>query len=84
MALNIKDPETDALARRLSKLTGESLTVAIKRAISDRLERERRRRGLATRRAALDEALARFDALPVADDRSPDELIGYDDRGLPV
>ena len=37
MPLNIKDPETHALAKRLANLTGESLTQAIKRAIQQRL-----------------------------------------------
>ena len=45
MALSLKDPETDRLARALSALTGETLTEAIRRALAERLERERVRRG---------------------------------------
>jgi hypothetical protein len=45
MALSLKDPETDRLARALAALTGETLTEAIRRALAERLERERIRRG---------------------------------------
>jgi hypothetical protein len=45
MALSLKDPETDRLAREVAKLTGESLTEAVRNALADRLVRERLRRG---------------------------------------
>ena len=83
MVLSIKDPETDRLARRLAQLTGESITQAVHAAIHDRLERERRRRDKTIDRTKIDEIVRRIAALPVVDDRSPDELIGYDERGLP-
>lgn len=82
MALNIKDPKADILARRLAKLTGESITDAVGKALRERLVREERRRG----RASLAELMAiarRYAAYPVVDDRSPDEILGYDERGLP-
>jgi antitoxin VapB len=83
VALSIKDPNVDRLARQLADLTGESITEAIHVAIRDRLEREQRRRGKTIDRARIDEIVARLAALPVVDDRSPDELIGYDEHGLP-
>lgn len=53
MALSIKDPETDRLARAVAALTGESLTTAIRTALAERLAREQqrhgRRRGVADR-----------------------------------
>ena len=45
MALSLKDPETDHLARALAALAGETLTEAIRRALAERLARERIRRG---------------------------------------
>jgi len=39
MALSIKDPETEQLARSLAQLTGENITTATKRAIEERLRR---------------------------------------------
>ncbi|MGL5811640.1 MAG: type II toxin-antitoxin system VapB family antitoxin, partial [Nocardioides sp.] len=44
MSLNIKDPETDRLARELALATGESITVAARTAIQERLDRVRRQR----------------------------------------
>lgn len=84
MVLSIKDPEADRLARRLARLTGESITETVKAALRDRLEHEQRRRGKQIDRARIDEIVAGIAALPVVDARSPDELIGYDDAGLPT
>ena len=82
MAISIKDPETDRLARALAAATGESLTDAIRSALRDRLERElhRARRGIGVEVRRIQERIAR---LPVLDHRSPDELLGYDEHGLP-
>jgi antitoxin VapB len=84
MVLSIKDPEADQLARWLAALTGESLTDAVKTALRDRLEREQRRRGKRIDRAKIEAIVTGIAALPVVDARSPDELIGYDDVGLPT
>ncbi|MGH7701677.1 MAG: type II toxin-antitoxin system VapB family antitoxin [Gemmatimonadales bacterium] len=82
MALSIKDPETDRLARALAAATGESLTDAIRNALRDRLEREshRSRRGIGVEVRRIQERLAR---LPVLDQRTPNELVGYDEHGVP-
>lgn len=40
MALSIKNPETERLARELANVTGESLTEAVTQALRDRLVRE--------------------------------------------
>lgn len=84
MALSIKDPKTERLAKALAQKTGESITVATRRALEDRL----RRVGNSMRREALLEELAasrrRFAALPVLDPRTPHEILGYDDSGLPT
>jgi antitoxin VapB len=83
MALSIKDPETERLARALAQRTGETLTVATRRALEERL----RRIGGAARRAAVLEDLAairrRWSKMPVLNSRSADEIIGYDENGLP-
>lgn len=82
MALNIKDPETDRLARRLASATGESVTVAVRNALRDRIERLPKRAG----RSRFDELMAigrRCAALKDIDPRPPDEILGYDDHGLP-
>ena len=44
MALSIKTQEADALARRLVRLTGETMTEAVTVALRERLSREQARR----------------------------------------
>jgi len=83
MALSIKNPETERLARRIARETGESLTEAIQKALQERIDRlpQRRRDGLIADR--LEEILLRVDALPTIDDRPEDEILGYDTQGIP-
>ena len=83
MALSLKDAETDRLAREVAKLTGESLTEAVRTALAERLERERRRRGGARSLAErLDEIALHCASLPNYDTRTPEEIVGYDDKGM--
>lgn len=85
MALSIKSERADRLAREVAKITGESLTEAVTNALRERLERERRRRGRPTTIAERLDHLAReCAALPDVDPRSPDEIIGYDQYGVPA
>lgn len=83
MALSIKDPEADRLARELAERTGETLTEAVIVALRDRLKRERGRSRPRPLREELAEIRRRCAALPVLDERSPEEILGYDERGLP-
>lgn len=83
MALNIKSREAETLIRRVAVLSGETLTGAVVTSLRERLERlENRRRGhsLADR---LDEIARRCAAIPVLDPRSPEDIIGYDEHGIP-
>ena len=83
MALSLKDRETDRLAREVAALTGETLTDAIRKALAERLERERLRRGEAAGLADRLEHLGReCAALPDVDTRTPDEIVGYDETGM--
>jgi antitoxin VapB len=83
MALSLKDPETDRLARAVAALTGETITTAVRKALAERLERERLKRGkradLVARIREIGEHCA---SLPDFDTRSPDEIIGYDENGM--
>ena len=87
MPLNIKDEAIHAKANELAHLSGETITEAVGKAIDVRLERLRREarhrgdEGLAER---LMEIGRRCAALPVLDDRPPDEILGYDETGLPT
>jgi len=84
MPLSIKAPEADRLARELASITGETITDAVTAAMRERLARERRKREnkavlLADIRAIADHCAA----LPVLDTRSEDEILGFDQNGIP-
>ncbi len=83
MALNIRNPETERLAAELARATGETKTEAVTKALRDRLARVRRDRSGRRLADELEEIAKRFAALPVLDARSADEIIGYDEDGLP-
>lgn len=83
MALSLKDPEADRLAREVAERTGETLTGAIVVALRERLARLRARPRRRPLRDDLREIGRRCAALPTLDERSADEILGYDDRGLP-
>ena len=85
MALSIKDPEADRLAREVASLTGETLTQAVVVALRERLAREERRAKNADRLVEeVQEISQHFVSLPLLDARSDDEILGYDEHGLPT
>jgi antitoxin VapB len=83
MALNIKDPQTDTLARELAQTTGETITEAVTVAVRERLERLRAGRRSRSLADELDEIALRCASLPILDERSEDEILGYGRDGLP-
>lgn len=83
MALNIRNPETERLAAELARQTGETKTEAVTRALRDRLARVRRERSKRRLADELSEIADGFANLPVLDGRPADEILGYDDAGLP-
>ena len=84
MPLNIKDPDTHALAKRLASLTGESLTKAVKHAIQARLAQVEKMQDTAPLADELDHIAMQCAKLPRRDQRSVDQIIGYDKSGLPT
>ncbi len=82
MSLNIKNEATHQRAQELAQLAGESMTGAVDRAITERLDRLRMRR----RRADLVRRILKIGrecaSLPVLDARTPEDML-YDERGLP-
>ncbi len=83
MALSIKNDEADSLARQLAASTGETLTTAVVEALRERLHRHQGRRGRRRLSEELKAIRERCSALPVIDDRAADEILGYDEHGLP-
>jgi antitoxin VapB len=83
MAISIKSMETERLAREVAAKTGESLTGAIQQALRERLDRLKRQQRQKAITSQLQDILRRVDLLPVLDSRTPDEIVGYDEHGLP-
>jgi antitoxin VapB len=84
LALSIKAPEADRLARQLAATTGETMTDAVIVAMRERLEREERKRESKQQLIADIMAIAHHCAsLPVLDTRTDDEIMGWDENGLP-
>jgi antitoxin VapB len=84
MALSIKSPEADRLARELAETTGETMTDAVIAAMKERLAREKhKRRDKAALLADVRGIADHCAALPLLDTRSEDEILGYDETGVP-
>ncbi len=81
MALYLTDPDINRLIRELTEYTGENPTEAVSIAVSERLERQKQRL-----HPSLAEELLRIGrecaATPVLDDRTPEEILGYDKHGI--
>jgi antitoxin VapB len=82
MALHIQDPETDKLARELSAATGETITQAVNTALRERMSKVAPARSEAEYIARIKAITARVAAMPVLDNRSADEILGYNEQGL--
>ena len=84
------DPETEQLALKIAQVTGKAVPTILREAVRA-YEANLRLLGPKSGRkktpqeidAAFQRAITRIAALPVLDPRTPDEIIGYDDFGLP-
>lgn len=84
MALSIKDSNTEQLVRLMATLANESITEAIANAARERLEKlQGRRMQPKATVAELMKIAESFSKLPVFDARTPDEILDFDERGLP-
>ena len=83
MALNIRNVETEKLAEAVAQLAGETKTEAVRKALADRLARLRRDRSCRRLADELDEIAIHCSGLAVVDPRPAEELLPYDDQGLP-
>lgn len=86
MAILIKDKEADELIRELAKRTGDTITESVKTAVRERLRKVPLGEDeIAARKRKLAELFAYFDSLPRTNEHlTDDEIIGYDENGLPT
>ena len=83
MALSIRNPKAEKLARELAAESGENITQAITHALEERLERIRGRSTATDLAEEIMKISKRCSAIPDRDQRTPDEILGYDQTGVP-
>ncbi len=86
MALSIKNPDVERMARELSRRRGVSVTEAIRQSLEREVERERRipRHAPSERLRKMMEISERASRIPRISDMSDDEILGYDEFGAPT
>lgn len=77
---NAEYPNADALARAIATMSGEAANDALVAEVRQRLEELE---GLTMVDAIMNIA-HHCASLPVDDDRTADEILGYDEHGLPT
>jgi antitoxin VapB len=83
VALSIKNDTTERLARQIASATGESLTEAIHKALEERWQQLATKRRSGILAGQIEDLLRRVDAMPTLDSRTEDEILGYDEHGMP-
>jgi antitoxin VapB len=86
MGILIKRPDAEAKIRELAARTGETITEAVERAVDERLARLPPPAPCKGRidRKKLAELRAYLNSLPrINEDKSDEEIIGYDEHGVP-
>jgi antitoxin VapB len=85
MALSIRHDETEELVRTYAQQKGITMTAAINAAMKHVIANDRSLREVevARRMAAMMDSQREFAKLPIIDDRTPEEILGYDEYGLP-
>jgi len=83
VALSIRNSRAEQLAREVAMVSGENLTQAIIHALEERLERLRGRRTTINTVQEIMAISQRCSSLPEQDHRSTDEILGYNQIGIP-
>jgi len=83
MALSIQNSKAEKLAREVAAQSGETITQAIIRALEERLERMRGQRTVTDTATEIIKISKRCSRLRDRDTRAADQLLGYDDMGVP-
>ena len=82
MALSIRNPKAEKLAREVAAESGENITEAIIHALEERLMRLKGRRSTTEIADEIMKISIRCRTLPERDRRGPDEILGYDETGV--
>lgn len=81
MAISIKNLDVEQAIRQLAREMGVDLTEAVEIAVKHELARTSH--DTEARLARMQAIVDRVAALPILDNRSNEEILGYDEQGLP-
>ena len=82
MAFSIRNPHAEQLAREVAAISGENLTQTIIHALEERLERLKGRRTATNIVREIMAISQRCSSLPEIDQRSPEEILNYNQSGV--
>lgn len=84
MSINLKNREAEALLAELKAATGKGTSQIVLELLRKEAARQRRQNQLEERRQKIKKLAERYSARLQSNAATPDEIIGYDDNGLPV
>jgi len=82
MALCIRNPQAEKLAREIAALSGKNITQVVITALEYQADALRRRKASPDMIEEIMRISRRCSAIPDRDTRSPDEILGYDPFGV--
>ncbi|MEJ2588099.1 MAG: type II toxin-antitoxin system VapB family antitoxin [Deltaproteobacteria bacterium] len=82
MGLSIRNPRVEQLAREISAMSGENITRVILHALENQMERLRGCRSYPDIAEEILKISRRCSAIPDRDNRSPDDILGYNQAGV--
>ena len=84
MSVNIKNREAEALLAEIKATTGKGTSRIVLELLRREADRIRRLRGVRERRDKIEAITRRYSARLPARPVPPDEIVGYDEDGLPA
>jgi antitoxin VapB len=82
MGVNIKSPEAERKLRRVARMLGKSMTATVIELADAKLKELEAKKDRERRLRAVERIVRRFNARPVLDNRTADEILGYNKDGL--
>jgi antitoxin VapB len=82
MGVSIKSREAERKLRRVARLLGKSMTATVIELADGKLKELDAQRDRERRHRAVDRIVRRVNALPILDDRTADEILGYNKDDL--
>jgi len=82
MAISIRNPHAEQLARKIAAISGENITQVIIHALENHMERLRGQRIYPDTIEEIMNISSRCSSIPDIDKRTPDEILGYNKIGV--